>query len=34
MLATVADYTVGFLIVLMHLVRVSVNGEKYGALPR
>ncbi len=33
MLSLVADYTLGLVIVLMHLVRISVR-ERHGALPR
>jgi hypothetical protein len=34
MLGVAADYTIGLLIVLMHLVRVSIGSGKYGTLPR
>jgi len=33
MLSTIADYTLGFVIVLIHLIRISVS-ERHDALSR
>jgi hypothetical protein len=34
MLTAIADYSIGFIIVLAHLVAVSVRGENYSAALR